>query len=1692
MADTDSEDLAPIAPEIDFGDDPTIESSLNAKENDEKVGTSDSDDDAEKGDTCRICRSGGTEDEPLFYPCKCSGSIKFVHQDCLMEWLSHTNKKHCELCKTPFRFTKLYDSQMPDTLPFEIFLQKASMDALRHITLWLRGLLVGFVWLILLPWCIRWAWRGLFFMLDAGWAREPWIAKLEAEARRNVTLKANTTSIAEATKAVINNKSLPGSSELQGPIGFHVYKLIWNVFTSPWRIKSASHQVSNLDAGPAELAARASVFSDFEFVNSLTSSPYINKVVVDVLEGQLITFLVVVAFILVFLIREWVIQQQPILNAAAHVREAEQQLNRVDQARNRLRGDINNAEEEIRQIDTQTAPNLEDETPDTSANASAHTTIGSSPDDADLVSSGATKASGRYNPDWAAFERGIRAASSVEPLVDPEHAEPTTSTIRSLTDQLLEIVQEAQRSNAPSAHTFSRLCDWARAIPPDVDKRWLSQMVAAIGKMRPESSDQHEDDGDGQIGSEDGTQRPTMPPHGTTTQVNQVLRALEGETENENEDQTHGDERIYGDDHLHEDFASRADTDHSRSTSHTAESWQSVDAPSQQPSPVESAEEQHDRHEVGSHPPDEGSNVSTVADRVDNQETIGSNIDSNAPQGNGTATPGADTDVAIEPDAAGNDHQESLAGEVHNPVRRRNMLQRLLDWFWGDIQIVDPTPDQDPAHDHAAVLLDPAPEDDLFGNNPNIHAAFQDEDQHLPAEADPEVVAAAAEAGLDVEAAEEAEDLEGILELIGMQGPIVTLVQTAMFCGVLVTVTLWGAIGVPYLFGKLALLTIGDPVLFLVILPLQIAANLGDIFIDVGLIVAAGLAWSIAHNIATYASAVIFFVPAEYLKTLADVSWSAFHSAVTHLSKMFAVEETHDTIESGFLLVSIQAHKSLQELKAEIGMVFRIAASAIIHTWYYCRDLSAGKFVESINTMAPQAAAWVSDNVQSAKSFLQSLFGDNGLTMTVRAVRRVSIEPAEAYWSGGDRTLTVLLGYSFLAMIGATILLRKEPFFTSETLRKIEKSFADVLKQAGGVLKVILIISIEMLAFPLYCGLLLDCALLPLFQGATFASRIEYASRSPYMFTFLHWFLGTAYMFNFALFVSMCRRILRSGVLYFIRDPDDPTFHPVRDVLERSVSTQLRKIAFSALVYGLLVILCLGGVIWGIDHAHKDVFPIRWTAPEPVLEFPLEFLFYNFLSPFLFKFIKPSSGLESVYGWWLRHSARQLRLSHFLFGERNEDEEGQYVGNNWKDHVLVRMLAIVRHPDKPEDVLHDGSSTIFVKSGNYVTAPASDQVRISRGQKVFEEVSEEEVTKSEKEQDCRLHGRANQKFRNVYVPPWFRLRIGLFLACLWTLSAAIGGGFTLVPLVLGRGICSLVLAPNVRVNDIWSFAIGLHVELLIAYIAMKTSALMKQTKSKVSGIDLAPMLDKIRRVSWCTAKSTYVYGFGIVVIPATFALVFQLYLTLPLRTYVDSLGAFSPSDSLQALNTTSVASVFSNTTEAAVGTSTSEQAWLSMHTIYVLPDWTLGFLYGKLLMRIMRLSPTSLPHAAWRQITRNGLFDPDIRLATRAFILPTLLFSTIVLLGPMMLAGLVNNLILYPVIGKTLSEIARAKLYRYSYPLCASQALAVWCTHETIKATRRWRSKIKDEVYLIGERLHNFGEKKPPPGSKSVARKERH
>lgn len=42
----------------------------------------------ESGKVCRICLEDSEEDEnPLISPCKCDGSMKFIHLKCLREWL---------------------------------------------------------------------------------------------------------------------------------------------------------------------------------------------------------------------------------------------------------------------------------------------------------------------------------------------------------------------------------------------------------------------------------------------------------------------------------------------------------------------------------------------------------------------------------------------------------------------------------------------------------------------------------------------------------------------------------------------------------------------------------------------------------------------------------------------------------------------------------------------------------------------------------------------------------------------------------------------------------------------------------------------------------------------------------------------------------------------------------------------------------------------------------------------------------------------------------------------------------------------------------------------------------------------------------------------------------------------------------------------------------------------------------------------------------------------------------------------------------------------------------------------------------------------------------------------------------------------------------------------------------------------
>ncbi|XP_068113712.1 E3 ubiquitin-protein ligase MARCHF8 isoform X3 [Hyperolius riggenbachi] len=54
------------------------------------------------GDLCRICHCEGDDESPLITPCHCTGSLHFVHQACLQQWIKSSDTRCCELCKFEF------------------------------------------------------------------------------------------------------------------------------------------------------------------------------------------------------------------------------------------------------------------------------------------------------------------------------------------------------------------------------------------------------------------------------------------------------------------------------------------------------------------------------------------------------------------------------------------------------------------------------------------------------------------------------------------------------------------------------------------------------------------------------------------------------------------------------------------------------------------------------------------------------------------------------------------------------------------------------------------------------------------------------------------------------------------------------------------------------------------------------------------------------------------------------------------------------------------------------------------------------------------------------------------------------------------------------------------------------------------------------------------------------------------------------------------------------------------------------------------------------------------------------------------------------------------------------------------------------------------------------------------------------
>lgn len=1765
------------------------------------------------GETCRICRSEGTSEEPLFYPCKCNGSIKFVHQECLMEWLSHSHKKHCELCKTPFRFTKLYDANMPKTLPWTVFVKRACIHVVTLLVRACRATLVGFVWLIMLPWLIRWGWRWMFYFADAGWAREPFLRDVQAQqAALQSTEESNaTTSISDSLYAAFENI---WENHLGTPADGAQTNSTTNLITGPLSsaLRNATSASNSTSTSPSTMYGQdTSILSSWNYLAHLTPNPRHNQVILDVFEGQLITCVVIVGFIIVFLIREWVVQQQPLVNLDM-LNNEQRERDRIERETERLRRQVELLNQARARLVT-----LQEE--------AQHAETHGDRNDVDVSDA---------EEEFVGWEQlSLRLDEATALLRSPDRVN-NMDQFRVAAHDALRQMRVAERAGVSVTELVENVYQKLATFSEDERLDWEDILVGTLEQMNNDtrgiSLPSHESPLEAMETSEttaapavaDASRRPQMPDRDTSFLAAEVQRSLEELPANA-EIPHSDDDRPFADVGAPEGSDNSTsvlnmDSDFGIGLSPSSDgSWQHFgESPEEEPAVdhVDIFQANNDEMPITNAGQDAKTNIRRSgkaqgrpvvpepdedAGTISNRELVLrlEGNDAEAPTGVLLPTtphpivhpqlePPSHENNPFHPDGPAPDsepdipeEEESLRERVASVFREEfgldeaedlehlrqaglgpdgetapndgnapelarqdrlerpppSMFQRLADYFWGDIQ-------------HPGALQPAiAPVEERVGDGENereapfVHIqagmpaidAVPHNDANDQPQNDPEVVAAAQQAGLDADAIEDAEDLEGIFELIGFQGPLLGLFQTSCFCTVLVTGTVAAAIGLPYVWGKLILSFMSAPLTILVKMPLKLASSFADIVIDVGLTIGGLLLYSFARGNSILMTWLGDWMPnmgsygvARYCCQLGETT---AENAGKRLLDLFVTTSAQSegfqrSWNWVFLSGSVHSHASLKSIESLISSVLNYTGHCITNV---AKALSSGSVsvllkssvnaVSQIAEIPAKLLAGVTAFTQYTKPLFVSLAGLKTGALTFKSAT-FHMDPALVYWSTTDRGLAVMTGYLSLAVIAAIYVALDTPITSSQAGQKTEKMIRDTVRQAGGVLKVILIISIEMLAFPLYTGLLLDFAFLPLFRDGSVATRWAFAIRAPWTFCFVHWFVGTCYMFHFALFVGMCRKILRKGVLWFIRDPDDPTFHPVRDVLERNVTTQLRKIAFSALVYGALVILCLGGVIWSIGRLFPDLFPIQWISTEPVLEFPMDLLLYNFLTPLLIKLFKPSNAVNTMYAWWLRRCARVLRLSHFLFDDRRKDEEGRHVRKTWISFMLLKKANLADGTAYASRLItKDGEcpEVYFKRDGKYVLTPCNDQYRPPKPGEAFLHSDDKDVYIADKE------GKKNEHFAKIYVPPFFRLRVTLFLVCLWAFSAFTGLCVTLIPLVFGRQIFASLLPSEVKVNDIYAYSIGAYILVAAIFLAFKGTSGVRYLRERVQAVDVKAWAGISTRYIIQALKCVYVYGFLGVVLPLLFAVFLQFYLILPLHTYlVSNFGSIVANNSpISPGNNTVGYAGLSNDTDPSLGASLAQSfanyaanltnstsngpqsdklPSLADHSIHILADYALGLLYVRIAVRLILTTPTSRASQAFHLITADGYLNPNVRLATRYFVLPTTLAAVVILLTPLGLASslmtvvsVINSHFSNSGFAWEMDEAAQTLMYRYSYPAAAGFAALLAICAEIGSVLGKWRASVRDEVYLVGERLHNFGEGKPPVGSRSVVRKER-
>lgn len=111
---------------------------------------------------CKICHMGDIRGDDLCNPCRCSGTIKYIHRECLMSWIECSKIKRCDICHYEYRFQDIYKPDTPRVLPLSILIRGIGGMG------WKVGIVLAWCILQMIRWLGVFYFNGCLFMVSTG------------------------------------------------------------------------------------------------------------------------------------------------------------------------------------------------------------------------------------------------------------------------------------------------------------------------------------------------------------------------------------------------------------------------------------------------------------------------------------------------------------------------------------------------------------------------------------------------------------------------------------------------------------------------------------------------------------------------------------------------------------------------------------------------------------------------------------------------------------------------------------------------------------------------------------------------------------------------------------------------------------------------------------------------------------------------------------------------------------------------------------------------------------------------------------------------------------------------------------------------------------------------------------------------------------------------------------------------------------------------------------------------------------------------------------------------------------------------------------------------------------------------------------------------------------------------------------